>query len=98
VWRASVVSKQYAHLKLFIGGEWVSGGGRKTQPVISPAIGETIGELPHASSEDLDRALEAAQQNFPKWRALAPHERGKILRKAADLMRERTEHIARIAT
>jgi len=83
---------------LFIGGEWVSGGGRKTQPVVNPATGETIGELPHASGEDLDRALEAAQQNFPKWRALAPHERGKILRKAADLMRERTEHIARIAT
>ena len=91
-------AEPYADLKLFIGGEWVSGGGRKTQPVISPATGETIGELPHASSEDLDRALEAAQQNFPKWRALAPHERGKILRKAADLMRERTEHIARIAT
>jgi succinate-semialdehyde dehydrogenase/glutarate-semialdehyde dehydrogenase len=83
---------------LFIAGEWVSGGGRKTQPVVSPATGEIIGELPHASSEDLDRALEAAQQSFPKWRALAPHERGKILKKAADLLRERTEHIARIAT
>jgi succinate-semialdehyde dehydrogenase/glutarate-semialdehyde dehydrogenase len=88
----------YAELKLFIAGEWVSGQGRKTQPVVSPATGETLGELPHASAEDLDRALAAAQANFPKWRALAPHERGKILRKAADLIRERTEHIARIAT
>jgi succinate-semialdehyde dehydrogenase/glutarate-semialdehyde dehydrogenase len=87
----------YADLKLFIAGEWVSGGGRKTQPVVSPATGETIGELPHASTEDLDRALEAAQESFPKWRAMMPHERGKILRKAADLMRERTDHIARIA-
>lgn len=91
-------AEPYADLKLFIAGEWVSGGGRKTQPVVSPATGEIIGELPHASSEDLDRALEAAQQSFPKWRALAPHERGKILKKAADLLRERTEHIARIAT
>ena len=91
-------SESYADLRLFIGGDWVSGQGRKTQPVVNPATGETIGELPHATAEDLDRALEAAQQSYPKWRALAPHERGKILRKAAELMRERTEHIARIAT
>jgi succinate-semialdehyde dehydrogenase/glutarate-semialdehyde dehydrogenase len=91
-------AEPYADLQLFIGGDWVSGGGRKSQPVVSPATGETIGELPHASTEDLDRALEAARVNFPKWRALPPHERGKILRKAAELMRERTERIARIAT
>ena len=91
-------STPYAELKLFIGGEWVSGGGRKTQPVINPATGETLGELPHANAEDLDRALEAAQAGFSKWRALAPHERGKILKKAADLIRERTDQIARIAT
>ena len=91
-------STAYAELKLFIGGEWVSGGGRKTQPVINPATGETLGDLPHANAEDLDRALEAAQANFPKWRGMAPHERGKILKKAADLIRERTDHIAHIAT
>jgi succinate-semialdehyde dehydrogenase / glutarate-semialdehyde dehydrogenase len=88
----------YADLRLFIGGEWVAKGSRKSQPVVSPATGATIGELPHASTEDLDRALAAAQESYPKWRALAPHERGRILRKAADLLRERTEHIARIAT
>src|SRR5262245_47603495 len=91
-------SAAYAELKLFIGGEWVAGGGRKTQPVVNPATGETLGDLPHANAEDLDRALEAAQNAFPKWRGLAPHERGKILKKAADLIRERTDHIARIAT
>ena len=91
-------SEPYADLKLFIAGEWVAKGSRKSQPVISPATGATLGEVPHASTEDLDRALAAAQESFPKWRALAPHERGKILRKAAELMRERTDHIARIAT
>ena len=53
-------STPYAELKLFIGGEWLSGGGRKTQPVVSPATGETLGDLPLANAEDLDRALEAA--------------------------------------
>ncbi|HEV7714791.1 MAG TPA: NAD-dependent succinate-semialdehyde dehydrogenase [Steroidobacteraceae bacterium] len=91
-------AEPYAELKLFIAGEWVGAQGRKTQPVVNPATGETLGELPHANAEDLDTALEAARVNFPKWRALMPHERGKILRKAADLMRERVDHIARIAT
>jgi succinate-semialdehyde dehydrogenase / glutarate-semialdehyde dehydrogenase len=88
----------YPDLRLFIGGDWAGGGGRTMQPVINPATGETLGELPHAAPADLDRALDAAAKSFPKWRALAPNERGKILRKAAELLRERTEHIARIAT
>ena len=88
----------YCDLKLFIGGEFVGGGGRTTQPVIDPATGETLGELPHATAADLDRALQAAARSFPAWRALAPNVRGKILRKGADLMRERTERIASIAT
>jgi succinate-semialdehyde dehydrogenase/glutarate-semialdehyde dehydrogenase len=92
------VSTEYADLKLFIGGEWVARGTRATRPVINPATGATLGELPIATSADLDRALDAAQRGFPMWRAKAPHERGRILRRAADLLRERTERIARLAT
>jgi len=92
------VGASYADLKLFIGGDWVGGGGRRTQPVINPATEEVLGELPHASKEDLDRVLAIAEKGFALWRAVPPTERGKVLRKAADLMRERTEHIARIAT
>src|SRR3569833_1294893 len=87
-------STPYAELKLFIGGEWVSGSGRKTQPVVNPATGETLGDLPHATAEDLDRALEAAQSGFATWRASSPQDRGRVLKKAADLIRERTDHIA----
>ena len=92
------MATNYADLKFFIGGEWVGGEGRVMQPVINPATEEVIGQLPHASKADLDRALEAAQRSFPTWRAKPPHERGKILRRAAELLRERTETIARIAT
>jgi succinate-semialdehyde dehydrogenase/glutarate-semialdehyde dehydrogenase len=92
------VSTEYANLKLFIGGEWVARGSRETRPVINPATGATLGELPIATKADLDQALDAAQRSFPQWRAKAPHERGRILRDAAELMRERTEHIARLAT
>lgn len=88
----------YPAPQLFIAGEWVSGGGRRTQPVINPATGQTLGELPHASVADLDRALTAAAEAFPKWRAVPAFERGRIMKRAADLMRERVERIARLAT
>ena len=66
--------------------------------MINPATEEVLGQLPHASAADLDRALAAAQRAWGEWRALLPVQRGKILKKAADLMRARGEEIARIAT
>jgi succinate-semialdehyde dehydrogenase/glutarate-semialdehyde dehydrogenase len=88
----------YSELNLFIDGEWISGKGRRCDPVMNPATGAELGELPHATPADLDRALEAAQRSFPLWRGMTPRERGKILKKAAEILRSRSEAIARIAT
>ena len=88
----------YPSLQLLIAGEWVSGEGRTLQPVINPATEEVIGHVPHASRADLDRALDAAASSFKTWRAMMPVERGKILKRAADLMRERSEEMATWAT
>lgn len=88
----------YAELGLIIAGEWVQAGDRKTSPVINPATEETIGQLPHATAPDLDRALAAAERSFKQWRAVFPDQRGQILKKAAELMRSRQEEMARIAT
>ncbi|HTU65438.1 MAG TPA: NAD-dependent succinate-semialdehyde dehydrogenase [Steroidobacteraceae bacterium] len=83
---------------LYIDGQWLDAGGRRTQPVVNPATEEILAQLPHATPADLDLALAAAQRAWPEWRALLPVQRAKILRKAADLLRERGEDIARIAT
>lgn len=88
------MTARYDTLQLFIGGEWIDAGKRKTQPVVNPATAETIGTLPHANKDDLDRALAAAEKGFAMWRRTSPYDRSKVLRKAADLMRERVEHIA----
>ncbi len=88
----------YPDLSLFIDGEWLSLQGRKSQPVVNPATEEVLAHLPHASAADLDRALAAAQRAWGEWRALLPVQRGKILKKAGDLIRSRAEDIARIAT
>ena len=88
----------YPELSLFIAGEFLPAAGRETQPVINPSTGEILGRLPHASKADLDRALESAQQSFETWRKTSPVERSNILRKAAGLIRERKEHIAKLLT
>jgi len=63
---------QYPSLYMVIDGEQVSGGGRRTFPVVNPATGETIGQLPLADPADLDRALETAQRGFAIWRRHRP--------------------------
>jgi succinate-semialdehyde dehydrogenase/glutarate-semialdehyde dehydrogenase len=88
----------YPPLSLFIGGNWIATGERVTEPVLNPATEQTVGELPHATTADLDQALACAAEAFASWRELAPDQRGKILRDAATLLRERKERIARIAT
>jgi succinate-semialdehyde dehydrogenase / glutarate-semialdehyde dehydrogenase len=95
---ATQLATSYADLSLFIGGEWLAGDGRKTSAVVNPATEEVVGQLPHASKADLDRALAEADRGFKVWRAIFPDQRGKILKKTAELMRERAEEIARIAT
>ncbi len=83
----------YPQLSLYIDGEFIQGGGRKEQDVINPATDQVLGKLPHASRADLDRALAAAQTAFESWRHTSPMERSKILRKVAELARERAKDI-----
>jgi succinate-semialdehyde dehydrogenase / glutarate-semialdehyde dehydrogenase len=88
----------YPELYLLVDGQRLSGEGRRTVPVINPATEEVLGHLPLANASDLDRALEAARRAWPVWRALGPQQRGRILRKASDLIRERGDAIARLGT
>jgi succinate-semialdehyde dehydrogenase/glutarate-semialdehyde dehydrogenase len=85
----------YPQLSLYIDGAFIHGGGRKEQDILNPATNAVIGKLPHATTEDLDHALAAAARAFESWKKTSPLERGKILRKAAELMRERAADIGR---
>lgn len=88
----------YEKLALYIDGKFVEGGGRKTEPVVNPATGEVLAQLPHATREDLDQALGAAQRAFDTWKKTSPLERSAVLRKVAELARERGEAIGRNIT
>jgi succinate-semialdehyde dehydrogenase/glutarate-semialdehyde dehydrogenase len=88
----------YTDLKLFIDGQWLNGAGRKGEDVINPATGKVLAHLPHASKADLDAALAAADKGFKLWRAMSAYDRANIMRKAANLLRERAEHVGRVMT
>ena len=86
----------YCDLKLFIGGKW-----RKTAndlSVVNPATEEELGRLPCAGQNDLDDALEAAENGFKIWSRTAPRDRADIIMRAAALMRDRQEEIAKAIT
>jgi succinate-semialdehyde dehydrogenase/glutarate-semialdehyde dehydrogenase len=88
----------YPQLSLYIDGQFIHGGGRHEQDVLNPATNQPIARLPHATREDLDLALSSAQRAFETWRKTSPLERGKVLRKVAELARERAQDIGRNIT
>ena len=85
-------------LKLFIDGAWKSGEGREAHVVVNPVDARPIAELPFATTADLDEALAASERAWPEWRSTEVERRGAILHKAAQLLRERAEHIGRVMT
>ena len=86
----------YTDLALFIDGQWLNGQGRKGEDVINPATEKPLAHLPHASKADLDAALAAASKGFATWKATSAYDRSKLMRKAADLLRERHDHVAKV--
>ncbi|HEY3050651.1 MAG TPA: aldehyde dehydrogenase family protein [Gaiellaceae bacterium] len=66
--------------------------------VVNPATEETIAELPAAGVEETDAAVAAAKAAFPAWRAVAPSDRARLLRRLAALVEEHGEELALLET
>ncbi len=84
--------------QLHIGGAWRGATGGGTLPVEDPATGEMLVEVADATVEDGRAALAAADEAFASFRHVAPRERGEILRRAYELMVERTDELALLMT
>lgn len=87
----------YETIELLINGEWRKGDGGG-QDIINPADESVIGWCPHASADELDMALAAADEGFKVWKNMTALARQKIMAKAADLMDERADYIAECLT
>ena len=86
--------------RMLIDGQWVEAEGAKTFPSVNPASGEVWAEIPEASAGDVERAVEAAHRAFTEgpWSKTTPSERGKYLRKLADLLADHSEELGRSET
>ena len=82
---------------LFIGGTW-TGADRQRRSVVNPATGTEIATVAEATADDVARAVGAARTAFDggSWRTLPARERGRVLLRAADLLRKQSEDFARL--
>ncbi|WP_207890539.1 aldehyde dehydrogenase family protein [Rubrobacter taiwanensis] len=81
----------------FIGGEWVSAESGETLEIMNPANpSEVLGTTPNSGAGEIRQAVDAAAAALPEWRALPPAERGAVLMRAADIIEERGEELARL--
>lgn len=87
----------YSKLALFIDGAFHVDTADAGQ-VIDPASGDRLADLPHASTAQLDAAIAAADRAFSAWAATSAYDRSAIIRRAAQLVRDRADAIARILT
>lgn len=81
-----------------IGGSYREDASGRTLESHYPATGEVAARLHHATDTIVAEAVEAARKAQPAWAAMSGVERGRILVRAADLVRKRNDEIARIET
>lgn len=84
--------------KMFIDGKWCEAVEGGTLAVTNPATEETIADVAYGKRGDTRRAVEAAARALPGWMKQTAYDRAKVLKKTADLMRERVDAIARTLT
>ncbi len=86
------------HPQLFIGGEWRDAEGGKTFGVEDPSTGANLIDVADASVADGKAAIDAAVAMQDEWAATPPRERGEILRRAYELITDRTDELALLMT
>ena len=84
--------------RMYIDGKWCEADSGRTLGVINPATEEVITEIAYGGRAETRRAIEAAARAMPAWMKLTAWDRAKVLKKTAELMRERADAIARTLT
>jgi len=88
----------YQYIQNYIGGEFVEPLSKVYLQNTNPATGEVFGQIPNSNSEDVDRAVAAAEKAFPAWSVSTPECRFKILNKIAELIDEHLDEMAMAET
>src|SRR5689334_13807100 len=94
----SAATASSALRRMYIDGKWCDAQDGRTYGVINPATEEVITEIAYGSRAEARRAIESAYKAMPGWMKLTSWDRARILKKTADLMRERADSIGRTLT
>jgi aminomuconate-semialdehyde/2-hydroxymuconate-6-semialdehyde dehydrogenase len=78
----------------FINGEYCEGVKGEWMESINPATEEKLADVVNSTSEDVSKAIEAANKAYPAWSAQSPERRAKVLRKMADIIKSRLDELA----
>jgi betaine-aldehyde dehydrogenase len=82
------------HRDLYYGGEWHAPRSGRRDDTLDPGTGASLGAVAVAGADDVDAAVAAAQRGFEAWRAVAPLERARVLRRIAELLRKHAGELA----
>ncbi|MFE5472703.1 CoA-acylating methylmalonate-semialdehyde dehydrogenase [Bacillus safensis] len=85
-------------VKNYIGGEWLESVSSQTESVFNPATGKVIAEVPLSTKEDVDRAVQAANEAFQTWSKTAVPRRARVLFKYQQLLVENWDELAELVT
>ncbi|QLG28878.1 aldehyde dehydrogenase family protein [Halorarum halophilum] len=81
---------------LYVGGRWTSAAAGKRFATVDPATKEPLAEVAAGKAPDVDRAVAAAREAFPGWRDTPPDERGRIVHRIGQLVREYRDELAAV--
>ena len=85
--------------KMYINGDWVNSSSNNKIDTLNPENNEVWATVPEANEEDVNIAVQAAQNAFDdSWSTLHPRERGKYLRLIAEQLRQNASHLGKIET
>jgi malonate-semialdehyde dehydrogenase (acetylating)/methylmalonate-semialdehyde dehydrogenase len=83
-------------VKFYTNGSWEDAPGHALHPIVNPATGQVIAQVPYAGADDVDRAARAAHAAFLKWREVPVIERVQVFYRYKDLLEKHAGEISRI--
>ncbi len=93
-----MISPSYIALYQWIDGHKLAGDGRTYSTVLNPADGSVLGNMPHATEDDLHAALMSTERGFKVWRAVPAWERAAVIERAVAWLRERRDQLETLLT
>jgi len=90
--------KEATNLKNYINGEWVESKSKQMLDVVNPATQKHLARVPMSTKEEVNAAIQAAQEAFPEWRRTTPLARVRCLFRLKELMEKNFEQLSRVQT